>query len=101
MVGSLLLCSLRNNSTVRMVGKIKKKENCSNFRDFFDLLFSSKICKKMEMTMNAAGCSLKSSLPPVRANPRRVSVFFSFSSLHSQERGQDRHFSENTEIADF
>lgn len=83
-----------------MVGKIK--ENCSNFIDFFDLLFSSKICKKMEMTMNAAGCSLKSpSLPPVRANPRRDSVFFSFSSLHSQERGQDRHFSENTEIADF
>lgn len=56
----------------------------------------------MEMTMNAARCSLKSpSLPPVRANPRRDSVFFSFPSLHSQEKGQDRYFSENTEIADF
>ena len=41
--------------------KNKEKENCSNFIDFFFyLLFSSKICKKIEMTMNAAGCHLKS-----------------------------------------
>lgn len=83
MICLLLLCSLRNNSTVRMVGK----KTCSNFIDFFDLLFSSKICKKMEMTMNAAGCSLKSpSLPPVRANPRRASVFFS-SSVFTVRKG--------------
>lgn len=60
--------------------KNEEKENCSNFIDFFsNLLFSHKICKKMEMTMNVAGCSLKSpSLPPVRANSRRFKCVLLF-----------------------
>lgn len=75
----ILLCSMRNNSTGRMVGKIKIKLYL-----FFHLSLSSKICNITEMAMNAAGWSPKfPSLPPVTANSRRVTMFFSFSNPHS------------------
>lgn len=74
---------LRNNSTVRMVGK---KKTCSNFIDFLTSYFLVRSVRKWKWPWTLLASLKSPSLPPVRANPRRVSVFFS-SSVFTVRKG--------------